>query len=266
MWTASVYLELLKSTCNERLTGCLLSIQSKHILHGLLKGFTLGHQVSWVHHDQKHVLNLKSGQVGGLYTWFAQTRGYTLKYKCFIPSLPLECQLFPTVKPVWVSLHPTEPIQAHRYSCLLHACSWAGRLHPLVFHQALWSSLFQRQHWEAAQWEAAAPLSHKEQRLEVPLGLESKPVHGRKRLIRCEPGTDKNKLKISCSYKYFDVVSLLECFQKTRHSVSDTEICCNFQVLQKDKHVNRVAVPHKAVRPWSNKLHTLSCFGFLFKF
>ena len=57
MWLCE-YLEILQSACNERLTRCLLPVKGKHILHGLLKSLSLGHQVSRLHHYQQHVLHL----------------------------------------------------------------------------------------------------------------------------------------------------------------------------------------------------------------
>lgn len=52
------HLELLQGACNERLAGRLLPAQSEHVLHALLKGLPLRHQVGRLHHDQEQVLHL----------------------------------------------------------------------------------------------------------------------------------------------------------------------------------------------------------------
>lgn len=54
------YLKLLQSTCNERLTRCLLPAESEHILHGLLEGLPLSDQVSRLHHDEEQVVHLEA--------------------------------------------------------------------------------------------------------------------------------------------------------------------------------------------------------------
>lgn len=55
-----MYLKLLQTTCNERLTRCLLPAESEHILHGLLKGLPLSNQMSRLHHDEEQVVHLKA--------------------------------------------------------------------------------------------------------------------------------------------------------------------------------------------------------------
>jgi len=59
------YLKLLQSTRDERLTRCLLPAESEHVLHALLKGLSLGHQMSRLHHYQENVLHLKAHRTSG---------------------------------------------------------------------------------------------------------------------------------------------------------------------------------------------------------
>lgn len=53
-----MYLKLLQSTGDQRLTGCLFPAESEHILHRLLKGLSLSNQVSGLHHDEEQVVHL----------------------------------------------------------------------------------------------------------------------------------------------------------------------------------------------------------------